>query len=287
MIGLNCSKSVFHIGGNMSKKIIFVQILCFIVLSMTACVDFEAALNSEEAALEEKGEVLKASLGDINDDGRNELIVAEGSVIKLLSETKVLAEFEPNSGLQYDILSATAVDIDQDKINEIMVYASIISEGNQAVLASIYLLDSTEEGKYIIRDFPEELSNIDGNIGVDAQIIPKPDYQYEIICHERTMLIDVSRIYSLSKLNQKDRQELDEKWEEIVSKNRLGEVRGITSAQVLVDSDSNMKVLRIYELLMGSDRKSLGHLVVDIAFEENGKYNVVNVSFMERTDVQP
>lgn len=254
------------------------------VMLLTACVDYQAIMeqqtgintNAEESAI----------LGDVNGDGRIETLSIDGSIIRLVSGSSILMDFEPNSNINYLYASPVVIDIDGDEINEIVVFAATDSESTSIVFASIYVIDVNNQGEYYSRELPTELATIYSTSGINADICAKDKFLYEIKCKDKEFIIDASRIYGLSTITIEDKEKLDQKWEDIISNNYKGEVVGIVKSEIITEIDGQ-RCLRLYELVRGADGLDIGYIIFEVSFDKNGAYAIEDISFMERTDVQP
>lgn len=258
--------------------IIIAQIILF-----TGCINYQAIADKQFEQETTVGE--KFYLGDMNNDGRTESLVVDGWTIKLLADTKVLAQFEPNKSIEYLYASGTVIDIDNDNTNEVVIYAATKSD-TSIVFASIYLIDVDENQKYYLREFPNELASIYSTTGIDADISIKDKFLYEIKCENKKIIVDVSRIYGLSTISVENQEKLDEEWKKIVNNNYKGEVIGIVKSEIVL-SESGKRKLKVYELVKGADKKDIGYIIATFSFDATGKYYIDDIDFMERTDVQP
>lgn len=258
--------------------------------SIVACADFEGALrekNSENIGGEEDllgyvGGVDKISIGDVNNDDKVDAIAIDNSIISLISGNKVIQKFEPDSSFEYKKINAIVNDIDDDGENEIIVMASI---GGEDPVYCLYLLDLSGQ-KYILRKFPSEISTLITNTGIDAKVTPTDFLEYEIKGNDFCFTIDVSRSYGVSTMTEHEYRKLTENWEEILDEKQQGQMAGVVRAEVVTKSDGK-KVVRVYEMINGADKKYIGLLVVDIAFNIEGEYQVLDYGLFEHSILMP
>lgn len=271
----------------MRKRLLIFIVLVCMMASMSACADFEGALTEESAENQEIGDyvegVNKITIGDVNNDDKVDAIVIDNSVIFLISGEKVLQEFELDTSFEYKKVNAIVNDIDGDNQYEIIVMASI---GGNAPIYCIYILDKMQNEEYFIREFPNELSTLATNSGIDAKVLPVDFLVYEINGDGFSFKIDVARSYGVSTLSEQDYYQLTESWEEILEEKLEGQIVGITRTEV-VTNNQGKKVLRIYEMIYGADKKYIGALVVDIAFDANGEYQILDYGLFEHSVLMP
>ena len=259
-------------------------LIVLVGMMLTACVDYQGIVDNQN---EQETEVkMEMSLGDINADGKLETLVANGSVIRLLSEEKILQEFEPNPSIGYSYLSGTVIDVDNDNVNEIIVYAPSNNSTSTMVFASIYVIDVDDTQQYYLRELPNELSSVYGTCGINCEVNVKDKFIYEIKYKDKEFTIDTSRVYGLSTLNAENSEKLDEEWERIITKGYKGSIVGIVKSE-LITTDSGQRQLRIYEYVKGADKLHIGYVIYTISFDADGTYEITDVDFLERTDRQP
>ena len=150
----------------------------------------------------------------------------------------------------------------------------------------MYLIDVNNEGEYYLREFPSELATVYSKSGIEADVCVKGKFLYEIKCKDKEFTIDVSRLYSLSTISIEDKEKIEQKWEDIISNNYRGEVVGIVKSEINTESDGR-RYIRGYELVRGADGLDIGYIIFKVSFDKNGAYAIEDISFMERTDVQP
>lgn len=272
----------------MKKRVCAGMLAMYMVMSSVACVDFEGELQTKEKD-EMKDEygyvegVTKIYIGDINDDDIEDAVVVDDSVISLISKGKVIQTFEPDSSFKYKKVDAIVNDIDNDKSKEVIVMASI---GGNDPIYSIYVLDTNNKGEFEIRNFPNEINNYATNSGVNAQVVPKDFLLYEIVNENFLFNIDVSRSYGVSTLDENRYVQLCEKWEEILKENIEGQIMGIVRGEIITNT-TGQKVFRVYEMIQGADKAYIGLLVVDVAFDQTGGYEIVNYGLFEHSVLMP
>ena len=250
-----------------------------IMMSLTACVDFEKAAKEKNKVKEE--EIKKtAALGDFDIDGRKDAIVVSNATIKLISAGEVIASVEPNPGLEYIDVNAMAADLDCDAIKEIVVIVTAKGDANVANMKSVYVLDRDDRNQYYVRNFPEELNQALSETGLTGEVKPVERYKYEITCMGNKFMIDVTNMYGLQSLTLSAKEEIEYKWDNILENGRKGQVLEINRAEVIL-INSNERYLRIYQNVRGADNREIGYLVSDICFNKNGAYEVKNVNYME------
>lgn len=277
----------------MRKRLFVFGALICMIANISACADFEGALaekenttdeTSEEKELEEYVEgVNKITIGDVNNDNKTDAIVVKNSVISLMSGKKVIQEFEPDEAFEYKKVNAIVNDIDGDNQYEIIVMASI--GGNDPVYC-MYILDKLNEDEYTIRTFPNELSSLLTNSGIDAQVVPVDFLEYEIRGEEFSFKIDVARSYGVSTLDEQGYRKLTESWEQMLDKKSEGKIMGIIRTEVVTDVEGK-KFVRTYEMIYGADEKYIGALVVDIAFDAEGDYQIIDYGLFEHSIIMP
>lgn len=269
------------------KSRISALVICIVIVFTCGCVDYQQVVESmQEGSTAKNTNKTKVSLNDINCDGKIEEIAIENNSILLLSETKVLGRFEPHKDLEYENVSAAVIDIDNDNVMEIVVYAHVDTEHNNNKIMCVYVIDSKNTGEYYLRDMPEEITGIYSYSGVDAKVEPLDEYKYVINCVNNEFKIDASRVYGLSTLDVENREKLEDRWTDMLEKKLTGEVLGVVSAQIIYQ-DENQKCIRYYELVKGIDRKDIGRLVVDVFLDKDGTYKIVGVDYIENVDYQP
>ena len=275
---------------SMRKRVLLFILVFAFCGNMVACADFEGALrdanseaiNVEEDALGYIEGVDKISIGDVNDDDKVDAVAIDGSIISLISGNKVIQQFEPDSSFEYKKINAIVNDIDNDGKNEIIVMASI---GGNDPIYCLYLLDMVEQ-KYELVKFPKEILTLKTNTGIDAQVIPTDFLKYEIRGEDFSFTIDVSRTYGVSTMEEQQYRQLIDLWEEILEEEKEGQIAGVVRAEVITNSDGK-KVIRAYEMINGADKSYIGLLVVDIAFNAEGEYQVVNYGLFEHSVLMP
>lgn len=268
------------------KAKIYAIILCVSMALLNGCVNYQKIVDDMNAEKEESTiEVTRISLNDINNDGKKEEVVINENCIMLLSESKSLGKFIPHNDLVYESVSALVIDIDNDDIMEVVVYAYVNLDEEIDKITSVYIIDN-DDNKYYMRKMPEELANVYSYSGINAEIKPLEEYQYIISYKSEQIYIDASRIYRLSVLDVENREKLDERWEDMLKKQLVGEVVGVVNAEV-VRIDKDVNCIRYYEVIKGIDRKDIGKLVVDVVFNKDGSYEVRSINFIELIDSQP
>ncbi len=285
----------------MRRRILLLVLLIIVVACTFSCADFEKELNKNEStsvSKDKEGTVYKdgeknlneyvegdnkITIGDVNNDNKTDVLVVDNSVISLVSGKKVVQEFEPDEKLDYKSINAIVNDIDGDDVYEIIVMASI---GGDNPVFCLYLLDKAEDNTYVIRRFPDELSTLTTNTGIDAQVIPIDFLKYEIIGEKFSFVIDVARSYNVSTLDGQGYRNLTELWEEILDEEQEGQVVGVVRTEVVTNNEGK-KVVRIYEMIYGADKKYIGALVFDITFDANGKYQILDYGLFEHSVLMP
>ncbi len=273
----------------MTRKCVQLLLVLFCVFSMVSCADYQGAIDMSSTGDNNAVETEiknKSTLGDFNDDGKEEFLLIEGSTIKLMSGSKIIAQFEPNKNLTYNYINAIVVDIDSDGSQEVVFYATVASTQNSTSILSVYVLDVLENGDFTLRDFPQELSNIDSITGINVQVVPKEKYIYEIIYEDKVFKIDTSRVYNLSVKSSEEKEKIDKEWSEIIENNYKGDILGIVKVEIIANTD-NEQTLRIFEMVVGADGNNIGQVVFSITFDEDGTYEIVDVNYIERFDLQP
>ena len=263
--------------------------------SMVACADFEGALKKYENSTEGKEDkedkedldkyvegVNKITIGDVNNDDKEDAIVIDNSTISLISGTKVIQKFEPDNSFEYKKVNAIVNDIDDDGKHEIIVMASI---GGDNPIYCLYLLDMVGQ-KYTLVEFPNEISTLTTNTGIDAQVIPIEFLKYEIKGKDFAFTLDVSRNYGVSTMSEQQYRQLIERWEEILEEKEEGKIAGVVRTEVVTNNEGK-KVVRIYEMINGVDKNYVGALVIDIAFNADGEYQVIDYGLFEHSILMP
>ena len=268
------------------KKICLLLQVTIIAFVCFACVDYKTEVSKLQQTEQEKIELQKMMIGDVNRDGIKEYLLVEGSRFKIMSEKKCDFEFEPIKSVGYSYVNVLVNDIDEDETNEIVILAVVYDAQRVDRLFSVFMLDQNSEGQYYLRVLPTELKNIAATSGIDADIIPKDNYIYEVKCLNRVFKIDVSRVYGLSFLSEYEKEKVEKEWNSFIEKKRTGEVIGISDIEI-VTNENGSKNLRICELVVGADEKNIGFIVVEVDFASDGSYSVVDVEYLERVDIQP
>lgn len=276
----------------MKRRVLLLILLLMCCGSIVACADFEGALEKQENSTDNKDDkadldgyvegVNKITIGDVNNDDKEDAIVIDKSMISLMSGTKVIQKFEPDSNFEYKKVNAIVNDVDNDGENEIIVMASI---GGNAPVYCLYLLNMVEQ-KYSLVEFPNEISTLTTNTGIDAQVIPKEFLKYEIKGKDFLFTIDVSRSYGVSTMAEQQYRQLTERWEEILKEKEEGKISGVVRTEVITNNDGK-KVVRIYEMINDADKNYVGALVIDIAFDVDGEYQIINYGLFEHSILMP
>lgn len=263
-------------------KILLIMLICFFC---SACVDYKS-INEKETNRDLDNLFCEMSIGDIDSDGVIEIVSVDGSEIRLLSEKKPIALLKTDNEWKKPYMQVCVIDIDNDDSNEVVITISDESIEEKGRFLSVYIIDKDEYGVYELRSFPMEIDSGGRCSGVEVSVVPRENYMYEVKCLEHSFLIDATRIYGLSRLNAENIRKAQDEWNSYIERGRQGKALGIVSVEIFT-TEAGSNYMRIYEVIKGADKDNIGNIAVEIEFLPDGTYEVLNIEFLQRTDVQP
>ena len=260
------------------------------VILITGCVDFEEIAKQQsddmtEEPLTGEAETFTVSLGDINNDGKEEKLLLNETSLNLLSGSRGCEKFSLKDDYEYDSIVAYVVDIDSDSENEIIAMLWSNDSPNYDV-CDVMIINRTDVGKYEVWEFPEEIQSNIAYSGIAAEVSVKDEFVYSVVRENYSVDVDVSRVYGLSMLEQEAYEKAQAQWKKISESDYQGEVIGIYAIHALHESNGEV-TLNIYEYIVGGDDKVIGNLIFNIAYSATGEYQIRNVIFREKIDVMP
>lgn len=263
-----------------NKRNILLIVSVVLTIMLSGCIDYDQLVEDQFESDETKVDIV--SLGDINDDGKEEKLEVDSTVLKLFSGTRIVEKFDLNQDFEYYSLKAYVVDIDNDDVKEIIA----LIESGQRTVYTVKILNQVDGGRFELYDFPEEIVSNESISGISANVSAKEDFIYVISKGNFSAEINASRIYGLSMCEKEDYEKAVETWNHIMNADFQGEVLGVSDIFVMHRTNDET-LLEVHECVVGGDDAIIGYLVTEIEYNTNGDYSIGNIRFKERVDVMP
>ena len=258
------------------KSIILVMLIVSVLL--TGCVDFEKIVQEQEA---EKANI-DISLGDINNDGKEERLVLAENNLELYSGSRICEKFELSDEHEYSAVKARVSDVDGDGENEIIAMLNC-GNRNEHYVYNVFIITQSDAAAYELLDFPSEITSNYAESGFSAEVSVNEEFIYTVKKGEYQFDVDVTQLYGIGLLEKSQLEQVESQWEKISKAVYQGQVLGICDIKILTDSNGNNNMY-VYEYVVGGDDKIIGNIVICCTYNAEGKCIINEVLFETDND---